>query len=219
MRTATTTFDVYKFQDLSDTAKERVIYNYINSGLPDELFYEDITEDIKDMFPNSNLDIKYSLSYCQDDGLNIYGTLNFADLDRLRATEEDSTWYKKVFPLAFEEIKGYTDKEWRTLEFYLKDKSIYLPDNYRYTYGMADYIRFADEAIEQLEYLGIRDINRKLLERFESTVRQLVHDYCLYCEEVGYDSLYNIREDEMEEICDMNGWEFDENGELWAWTN
>ena len=77
--TKTITTMVYNFNELSDNAKEKVREQYLN-GQDAEFFYEDSMTYINELFPNSKLDIQFSLGYCQGDGFNIYGEISFFDL-------------------------------------------------------------------------------------------------------------------------------------------
>lgn len=74
--TETITTMVYNFNELSDKAKEKVKEWYLN-GQDAEFFYEDSMAYINELFPNSELDIQFSLGYCQGDGFNIYGEISF----------------------------------------------------------------------------------------------------------------------------------------------
>ena len=51
--------------------KKRVREQYLN-GQDAEFFYEDSMTYINELFPNSKLDIQFSLGYCQGDGFNIF---------------------------------------------------------------------------------------------------------------------------------------------------
>lgn len=98
MRTETKIIKIYKYNELSDKAKERVRADYLSDLREMNFFYDDIINQLKNDFPNSKLDIQYSLSYCQGDGANIYGKLNLCD----------------ILPY----MGSLTEKERKTIKFY-----------------------------------------------------------------------------------------------------
>ena len=67
---------VYPFSELSEEAKEEAKRWYLN----DETRCNDLTlyyeSDIGCIFPNSDLNVQWSLNSCQGDGVNIYGSVN-----------------------------------------------------------------------------------------------------------------------------------------------
>lgn len=69
---------VYLFSELSEEAKEKVRNWYLESQ-DTYIFSEDCEEELREIFPNSGLDVQYSLSYCQGDGFNIFGNLDIDD--------------------------------------------------------------------------------------------------------------------------------------------
>ena len=70
----------YNYSELSEDAKEKVKNWYLfDLDMHYELFYEDIKMYLSEQFPDSDLQLCYSLASCQGDGLNIYGKLNLYD--------------------------------------------------------------------------------------------------------------------------------------------
>ena len=106
----TKTTKVYEYMELSDDAKENAKQWYLNDDSRSYELTDIFMEDIHQIFPNSKLEVQWSLSSCQGDGVNIYGSVDLHDIFSLpgsgRAPELD--W-----------IKGFlTEKEIRTMEFY-----------------------------------------------------------------------------------------------------
>ena len=67
MRTITKEFKIYKYEELSEKAKEKVRQDYINNLDANDFTYM-IIEDLNSI-GLKNLRPYYSLSYCQGDGL------------------------------------------------------------------------------------------------------------------------------------------------------
>lgn len=206
MFTFTKNLNVYEYLELSEAAKEKAKQEYLNDKtwsfqLTD--FYE---EDIKQVFPNSELKVQWSLASCQGDGVNIYGSASLDDIFTIpgsgRAPELD--WLKDYL----------TEKEVKTMRFYMKEYKDYvdLPVNRRYAFCIADRIEFAEEFQYELESMGIRDINTSVLEKTEKMVKQIFSQICLSYEKMGYDYLYEISDEDMAEICDENRYYFHGDG-------
>ena len=81
-RTVTTSYDVYTYDELSDEAKEKVKDEFlrVRQEYESDVFSDSCGTMLKELFPNSNLKIEYSLSYSQGDGFNTYGSLDVNDL-------------------------------------------------------------------------------------------------------------------------------------------
>ena len=77
MRTETVTveYNVYKFNELSNDAKENVKEWYLKGQEP-FIFTDDCKMDLYNLFGKNNLDVEYSLGYRQGDGFNIYGNID-----------------------------------------------------------------------------------------------------------------------------------------------
>lgn len=202
----TKTTKVYEYMELSDDAKENAKQWYLNDDPRSYELTDIFIEDIHEIFPNSKLEVQWSLNSCQGDGVNIYGSVDLHDIFSLpgsgRSPELD--W-----------IKGFlTEKEIRTMEFYMKEykNSVDIPINRRYTYCMADHIDLAEDFQYELENMDIRDIKIQVLEKTERLIKQVFSQLCIQYEKIGYDHLYEIDDEEMAEICDSNNYYFYEDG-------
>ena len=92
-----------------------------------------------------------------------------------------------------------------------------MPLNRRYAYCKADTIEFAEEWIDELE--DFHDYNKEdeiLLCCFEQAVRNLFSHHCNDQEEAGYNYLYDISSEEMQDLSDANDWEYYEDGRLYG---
>lgn len=105
-------FNVYKFDELSQAAKEKVRDWYLE-GQSDlsYIFTEDCENRLAELFPNSDLKVQYSLSYCQGDGFNIYGEIQLDELLE-KIAEKFTEKELKFFKWAFSEYDtSYTMKQ------------------------------------------------------------------------------------------------------------
>ena len=201
-------YNVYKYNELSDEAKEKVKEWYLNGQEP-FIFTEMVKEDLKNLFSKSNLDVQYSLAYCQGDGFNIYGEIDAETIFECLKKHNGGTQFKR-----FENI--LTDKERKTILHYAEEcGAIELPMNNHYCYSLTDYIDIAEEWQYRLEnYFGYSNINKEALRKFEELVRGIFNTLCKYYEKWGYEYFYEISEKELEEICESNEYEFLEDGRI-----
>lgn len=209
MRTATITKTIYKYNELSAEAKENVKQWYLDGQEP-FIFTNDCKEDLYNLFGKNNLDVQYSLGYCQGDGFNIYGKINAESIFKCLENHNGGTQLEQ-----FEDV--LTEKEKAIiLKYAEKCEQIELPMNNLYCYCIASYIDIADEWEFQLEnYHNFNNINKKVLEKFESLVQDIFTELCSSYEKQGYDYFYEIDEETLEEMCEVNGHEFTEDGTIY----
>jgi hypothetical protein len=116
MRNLIEVITVYDYEELSEDAKIQVKQNYLET-LDPIFFTEEVEEALRNLFPNSELKVQYSLSHCQGDGFNIYGDFYFEDfLPYWKASDGD----KDTIKLCLEHV----------------DEAYTLRYNYRYSYSM-----------------------------------------------------------------------------------
>ena len=65
-----------------------------------------------------------------------------------------------------------------------------------------------------MEYWEYRDIPYALLDRVNDLCKDYMCDLCSQFERDGYEYLYNISDEEMDETCEANGYEFYANGKI-----
>lgn len=205
--TITTTYKIYKFNELNDSAKERVKEWYLDGqGDLSFIFTEDCEEDLYSLFGDNDLEVQYSLCYCQGDGFNIYGKIEAWKI--FNCLEEHNGGRQLV---EFEDI--LTDKEKKTILQYAElCGDIELPCNRHYCYSLADYI----DIVNEWEWYLEEDYDKELLEKFEHMVREFFSALCKGYESMGYEFFYEISMEDLEEYCEANEFEFLEDGTLYS---
>lgn len=208
MKTVSVEYDVYSYNELSDDAKEKAKAWYLEGREP-FFFTEDCKQDLENLFGKHDLDVQYSLGYCQGDGFNIYGKIDAESIFKCLEAHNGGVQLEK-----FEGVM--TDKEKKTVLHYAEQcGAIELPRNNHYCYCIADYIDIAEEWAYILEnYFGYRAINMETLKKFEAMVREIFETLCKDYEKQGYEYFYEIEDADMEDICEANGYEFLEDGTI-----
>lgn len=198
--TITTTYEVYHFAELSESAKQTVRQWYLD-GQDSEFFTEDCEMLLKEYFPKSELKVQYSLGYCQGDGLNIYGEMNLNDIYRYILDRKPEL---------------FTEKEKRYLEWVIQEygTDVKLESNWRYCYCRADSYDFIYDITEDMEYNSIRGIKTEVLEKFNTAAQDCLSDLCGEFEESGYNYFYEIEDADLEDWCEANEYEFTEDGSV-----
>lgn len=200
MRAAIREYRVYTFAELSESAKEKVRQWYLE-GQEAYIFQDDCEMWLGELFPNSELKVQFDLGYSQGDGLNVYGIINLNDM---------YNQIQKRKPGIF------TEKERKSLEWYLKEygTDVKLKENWRYSYCIADSYDFTENIIDDMEYGCIRDINYTALEKFNEAARDVLGDICGDLEKSGYEYFYEVDDDTLADWCEINEYEFTENGTI-----
>lgn len=202
MRVETVNYNVYQYNELSEDAKEKVKAWYLEGREP-FIFTEMCEEDLYNLFGDNDLQVQYSLGYCQGDGFNIYGKIDAGSILKCLENNNGGT--------QLEEFKDMlTEKEKKTILHYAEEcGEIELPINHRYCYSLADYIDIKESWEYDLEcYSGFENINTEALEKFEKMVRGIFETLCSSYEKQGYEYFYEISEEELEEMCEANQYEF-----------
>lgn len=200
-------YNVYSYSELSNKAKEKVKEDYLNNPFRIKELTDIYTDDLKNIFPNSDLKIQWSLNGCQGDGVNIYGNLNINDVFNL-PNVTDMKWIGDEL----------TEKEIRTMKFYMNEyqEDTILPMNRNYYYCCANYINFSSDFYSALENSGIRNINSNVLCKIEGIIKKVIKELCNRYERMGEDYLYNISDEEMEETSEENEWKYLKDGSFFA---
>ena len=208
MRTITITKNVYKYDELNAKAQERVSEWYLAQCRTPELFSEMLAEDLEMIFGKNDLDVEYSLNYSQGDGLNIYGSI---PLTQIMDAAERCNWltYFDVFRNCF------TADEKALIKRYAEDYdtvNISCNTNCLYSYCYADHIDYAGDYM-----LNVGEgVDGDLLNRVNAALISLFSELCAFYKEWGYEFFYNVDDDTLTEMCENNGWEFTEDGELYV---
>ena len=203
--TVTKTYDIYKYNELSDSAKEKVKAWYLEGQEP-FIFTEDCKQDLYNLFGDNDLDVQYSLAYCQGDGFNIYGKIDAENIFNCLEKHNGGVQLAK-----FE--NKLTDKEKRTILNYAREcGEIEIPMNRHYCYSMSDYIDIAEDW--EYKLVDYKNINTEALKKFEKLVKGIFRTLCNSYEKWGYEYFYEISEEDLEEMCEVNEWEFLEDGTI-----
>lgn len=206
MREATIKVKVYNYDELCEKAKERVKTEYLEDCRTSYKFSEICEEELSTLFPHSNLHVEYSLSFCQGDGLNIYGILDLED-----------ALMRVSLDLTDEELHIITKL------LYKNHYTYRMRQNGRYSYSICDKHCYVEDLIPENEYdkavmsaLVKCDDKAAMsaLAKFNHVVRQNLVELCSKFERMGYDFFYEISDEDMRENCEANGWEFTADGEF-----
>lgn len=195
MKQYTITKTVYNFDELTDDAKENARQWYLADETRGEYLYHDMKDRLEYIFPKSgNLDVSYSLAYCQGDHLEITG---------------------EIWLYSMVEKFDYTDKEKRALYFYIDRAGVPSAEicdfrNTKYTNDPALYVEC--DFLEWLQFHETRDINERILHRFFADIAELIEKTETELKEDGYRFLYDVDEEEISETAAANGWYFDFDG-------
>lgn len=196
MRTETVTYKIYKYNELSDVAKAKA-FEWFESVRDDKnyIFTEDCEYGLKLLFPNSELQVQYSLCYSQGDGLNIFGNLYLPDIieqvnDKL--TEKELAFFKDVF-------KNYS--AWFSM-----------PRNNPYCYCICDRHDYTGDVACDMECDGDSRCFDQAFTKLNKYIQEYFTDLCKQYEEQGYEFFYPEDDTEFIELCEDNEWEFYEDG-------
>lgn len=202
----------YTYNELSEEAKENAKEQYLYDSDRSYVFYEDIKNYLDEEFPNSELDVQFSLSSRQGDGLNIYGSVAIEDALKISTSSNDIKEKIEEFAL----ING----------LYIE-----LTENSRYTYSckfmdIEDINKYSDVFENWSDWLfdpylfddedeydtWFENFWNKYAKPFILNVYNQFEELDGKFEKDGYDYLYEISDEEMSDLSDINMWEFDEDG-------
>ena len=198
MKTMVQEIKVYRFDELSDEAKAKVKQWYLDDCSLVNFFTEDCENKLEALFPESNLQVCYSLGYCQSDFFNIKGRIYLDEL---------------LEQLTKEYPNHFTAKEIRFFNhIFTRFGSEYDIEYGRYcTCGESDYIEWIVETLESYDY---RAIPYSTLDKFNEYAQDYMYNLCRKLKEQGYEALYEISDDDLEEYCEANDYWFTEDGDI-----
>lgn len=199
MEIITRSYEVFCYEELSESAKEEAKRWYLEGKDP-YWFQDDCEMQLSEIFPNSKLEVQFSLSSCQGDGLNIYGNVNYND----------------IYAVIVEGSAKFTEKEKKYIAWFIKEfaSDYKMIENPRYGYCYSCMWDFTESIIEDMEYSNIRGIKYDVLEKFNEAVKEYFENLCSEYEKWGYEYFYNVDEEEMIDMCYGNGWMFTEDGSI-----
>lgn len=202
-KTVTREFTVYSFSELSEEAKEVVRQDYLEWNRWPEDFQEMMDYDLTELFPASDLELAFEVSFSQSDFMGIYGSLSLIDAVNIVSIE-----FKNDF----------TEKEIRFLKWAVSEypQNVELSGNrHKFRrYGIAWDSDLISDLEYNLEYDNIRDIRYKTLEKFETKLTGFLEELCkaYFTEAEKY--FYEANDSEVEEWAEDNDYYFTENGKI-----
>lgn len=195
MKTITITENLYEFKELPAKVKEDLKQWFLGRFRDNDEFTLK-AHDLLEPMGFYDVDISYSLNYCQGDGLSFTGRLGTDDVIKL--LKANKTMISDASFALFKEYEGYIDIKRR---------------NYNYSHCrtigvMALCVRYNDydETDPTLEKI-CEDIEEEFLDIYETICHKL--------EKEGYNYFYEITEEEMEDLADANDYWFSIDGELY----
>lgn len=191
-------YEAYEYKELCEEAKEKVKEWYLK-GQEACIFTEMCMENLKNLFPNSELEVEYSLNYCQGDGFNIYGTIY---LDEVLEQIADK----------------FTAKELRFFRwvFNLYGSNFKMESNRHYCYCICSGNDFSEDILRDMKYDNMREIPTATLEKFSKLVGEYLDNLCREFEKDGYAYFYEVSDEDLREACEANEWTFTADGEFFA---
>lgn len=182
MVTITKKINLYEYNELDEKAKERAKQNFleVRCELDNDIFAEIAMEIVGNYFPvTDGLDVQYSLSNCQGDGVNIYGKFNLQNVEGME-------WLKlKVDSFELAENRRYcyslkSQTETETVEEIIT--------KFEYASG---------NEVADWQVMEIRKMVETVFEKLKNAEREI--------EECGYKFFYEVSDEEMEEDSEANG--------------
>lgn len=185
----TRSYNVYKFSELSKEAKEYAIAKYYeNEEYP--FLEEDILSELSQLDTLkifSDIKLRYSLNYCQGDGLSFSANI---DVDEYLKNKDLSQDNKQL--ISMEVYKMYSTG-----------------NKGRYSYAHRDQIEWEANGSD------VRETTEKLIETIKKEIAEYYMEICKKLEKYGYSVLeYRMDDEEFEEHCKSNGYMFLENGKI-----
>ena len=197
-KTITRAYTVYEYKELCEEAKEKVREWYLE-GQEAYIFTDMCKENLKSMFPNSELEVEYSLSYRQGDGFNIYGTIYL-----------DEVLEKIADKFTAKELKFF---EWVFNQY---GSTFKMESNRHYCYCICSRNDFSENILSDMEDDQMRGISTETLEKFSKLVGEYLDGLCRDFEKEGYAYFYEISDEDLREACEANEWTFTADGKFFA---
>lgn len=202
MRTVTEEYKLYTYNELSEEAKEKVKEWYLDDEMRATFFYEDKKEFLVENYKRSNLEIIFSLSNCQGDGLNIEGKINLYDFaEKWKADEKSKRTIEHYIDNSFDEYTFESNRQYCYSCKFIDRK--YIDDT-------------ITEFIDDLKYNGIRGIKSDVIKAFFNDMIDHFEELDEEWEKAGYKYFYDAEESEIAECCEANNYEFLEDGTFYC---
>lgn len=189
---------VYDFDELTESAKDNARMKYCESFREPDMFKECCEERIKEDFPNSELQVEFSLSYCQGDGFNVYGKMHIQDAVKYVLDNKADDFDKQE-----KRFLNYLSQEGFEIKF---------DCNSRYGYYLNKTMDITYATEDDLEQQYFRSIPYSTISKFARCLNDLLETMCKKYEKEGYDFFYEVEDDEIKDIWEANeylGWSED----------
>lgn len=193
MKTYRKYINAYLFNELSEKAKEKAKESYLQDCHEPTSFSNDLRMNLIEDCGLCYLKTYYSLNYCQGDGLCLYGKIESNEIF-------DNPKFRKIAlnGLRGGQIKSVTENLYK----------IDFTHSGRYYYSNSTTIEVQENSYD------ITDKQYDLLKKVEQNIKDWYFDFCDKWEKIGYDYFYNVSDDEIQEISEVNDWYYDVNGNL-----
>lgn len=189
MKTITKTINLYEYNELEEKAKEKAKEQFleVRCEIGKDMFTEIAMEIIENYFPFiDGLEIQYSLSSCQGDGVNIYGKFNLQNVEGME-------WLKT-------EIDSFELEENRRYCYSLKSQT----ENQTVDEIISEFEYNSGNEIADWQVMEIKKMVETVFEKLKKAEKE-IKDY-------GYEFFYEVSDEEMEEDADANGFLYLEDG-------
>lgn len=189
MVTITKKINLYEYNELDEKAKERAKQNFleVRCEFDNDIFTEIAMEIVGNYFQfTDGLEVQYSLSSCQGDGVNIYGKFNLQNVEGME-------WLKSEVD-SFELAENY---------------------RYCYSLKSQTENQTVDEIITEFEYASGHEItNQQVMEirKMIETVFEKLEKVEKEIEDYRYKFFYEVSDEEMKEDADAKGALYLEDG-------
>lgn len=162
----------YKYNELPEEAQQKLKEKIVSSWEYMDDFHWEMQDVICNDFPNSDIKMQWGFSYCQGDGVNLYGTLDYRD-----AIEFIKKMQRDKFEENFTRIVKFCDIDFK------------LPENPNYAYCYASRADITEALF--YEYEAITDEEppedwQAVAQRFKAVLIECLEDFCKEIEDYGY---------------------------------
>ena len=181
--------NLYKFEELSEEGQEKIKQDYLDSKEA-YFFGDDCVETLRDLFPNSDLNVEFDFSCCQGSGLNICGDLYFMDIFNAYKIQAINS--------------PFTNSEKRILETIAETiDTVSLKSNDEYTYSLIDRNDIAEDIIcdyeGSFEDFEIPESHVNLIIRLDKEIKEMFNSLIEVFYKDGEKYFYEVTEDDIED--------------------
>lgn len=181
--------NLYKFEELSEEVREMIKQDYLDSK-ETYFFSDDCVDRLRDLFPNSGLNVEFDFSCCQGSGLNIYGDLYFMDIFNAYKIQEIKT------PFTYEEIT-ILETISKTID------TVSLKSNDEYTYSLIDRNDIAKQIIydyeDNFEDYKIPEKHELLIKKLDKEIKEMFNSLIEIFYKDGEKYFYEVTKDDIED--------------------